>query len=248
MEPVNVSYAEVKRHLAAGAQMKWIDADPEYMVFAIDPPFCCVAVVDKTSDDGQDFNNNLKADSLLSAGVITAEEQRDKDLKLANSSRLAITVADKVATAYVPVPGTFGDGVGRWVAGGYCLVGSFDQDCRLKVYVEDKDRVIAALLGGLTDDQIKAAGPIQQLGGLSMPNYPLVKSFTDDELPEPQQGWHAWPTPMGNSEAPMGEIEIEPLGGYAHCEAGLYLKMIVSCPNIVADTWFWADIFWGKKE
>lgn len=231
--------------------VQWVVLDDgiTYWLKALDGYFSleCMVPANQPEDAAQiDFEANYKAQGNQSpTSVVTTQfELNNKDLKLA---RCKVAIVEGAGTVYLPVPGTFGaPGQGRYVAGGYALVDSYDADDFVCVYVEDKDRHLAAAYGtaaelerSMTDEEMQGQG--------DFPAYPVVKSYTDDELPEEHRGWHFWPLVVGNNLAPYGETEIDPIGGYGFIPAGFYVKIVVTRPNVSNGTSQF-DIFWGKKE
>lgn len=186
----------------------------------------------------------------------TRFERSDIDLKLARGKAEVVAGTPNQAIAYIKSPGDFGSGLSRWASGGYALVQYYDPDDYVSVYVEDKDRNIAwALAMGndpnaqapMSDADVVALGILPQPFGQAFPQYPILKSYTDDELDVSQQGWHFWPLAQGNGLLPYGETDIETIGFYGNIPAGLYIKMVLTRPNVSTGT-LRVDVFWGKSE
>lgn len=172
--------------------------------------------------------------------VTTQYELNDKDIKLSKIKATVVSGSPNKAEFSLKIPGTFGnDNDGRYIAGGDGWIDTFDSDDYLLAGIFDNDRLIAAAYGNLTDDQMIAQG--------DYPNYPLIKSFNDTEVSDDNQGWYFWPLAQGYALAPMGEIEFEPIAGYGHLPAGLYITITVIRPNVASGN-IRCNLFWGKKE
>ncbi len=240
--PVN-SWSEYKSTIIGDKEcnVQYAETSGYYELYASEAMFIWTIALVKDSDDANDFEANYKANSNkpIKELVTTQFEKDDKDLKLARSK---IVIAAGYGHALIPVPGTFGaTGSGRWVAGGNALIDTWDGDDYIMVYVTDEDRLLAAAYGGLTDEQMIGQG--------DFPTYPIVKSYTDDELTLENQGWHFWPYFSANGVDPAGETEVDPIGGYGFIPAGFYLKITVTRSNPLKPTGTaYFDIFWGKKS
>jgi hypothetical protein len=189
--------------------------------------------------------NQVQTVNINNAPIVTTQyELNDKTLKL---GRVKVTIADNVGILYCKVPGTFGaDGAGRYVAGGEAIIDTYDPDDYAMVYIEDFDRLIAAAYGAgaglgrsMTDAEMIAQG--------DYPAYPILRSYTDDELDAANQGWYFYAEAQGNNLPPYGIMDIEPIGGYGFIPSGLYMKIVVNRPNVATGTTR-INIFWGKKE
>jgi hypothetical protein len=207
--------------------------------------------------DQEDFENNYKENGNQSPNttVTTQFEFNNKDLKLAKCKG-QVDQATKQATAYLLVPGQFGVDDGRWIAGGYATTDSFDPDDYASVYFEDKDRIIAWALAKAQDPNATAPvsdETVQQMGVLpapfneAFPAYPIVKSYTDDDLPVENQGWYFDPVAQGSNLPPVGYCDIEPIARYGHAIAGMYLKIVWTRANLDTGT-IRISVWWGKKE
>lgn len=185
--------------------------------------------------------------------VITQYEKNDKDLKLAKVK----AVVDNSGTAItsLKIPGTFGSGDGRYVAGGYGIAEDYNPDDYVTVRIEDSDRVLALLLARqlnpsatapLSDQQVQEMGNIPNIG--EFPQYPILRSYTDDDFSEVNQGWYFWPLAQGNNLPPVGEVEIEPIGGYGFLPSGLYIILTYHRPDGITSGTLRANFWWGKKE
>lgn len=186
--------------------------------------------------------------------VTTQYELNDKDLKLAKAMG-TLDATTHQAVMYLKVPGTPGTTDGRYIAGGYAISEDYNKDDYVDVYAEDVDRIIAwgvALsinpnaTAPVSDATVIAAGVIPGYG--AFPQYPIIKSYTDDEADAANRGWYFWPLAMGNSAAPAGECEVEPIGGYGFMPAGFYLKLIYIRPNTLTTGSCRVNFYWGKKE
>jgi hypothetical protein len=185
----------------------------------------------------------------VTSTVTTQFERTDLDLKMA---RIKTTVASNVGIASILVPGTFGVDDGRYIAGGYGMIDTYDPDDYLVVTIEDTDRAICAAMGLATDGTADAT--IQGMGVLpgalsgfgALPNYPVIKSYTDTDVPSENAGWYFYPLAQGSTLSPIGEIEVEPLGFYGHIPSGLYLVFTINRPNVATGT-LRGDIFWGES-
>lgn len=213
------------------------------------------AVVNDGSNDIIDINTAIIfLKNGLPKEVVTQYEKNDKDLKLCKAQG-DVDPETKTAVMYVKIPGTPGDpNSGRWMAGGEAILDSFDWGDHAEVYVEDKDRMIAwgiALAQDpnatepVSDDFIKQAGVLPAPFNEAFPEYPTVKSFTEEEVAEENKGWFFYPESMG-SQPPYGILDVTPIGGYGFGPPGFYLKIIVKRPNLTIGT-ARINVFWGKK-
>jgi hypothetical protein len=199
--------------------------------------------------NGVPLPSNQVQNVSVSNAITTQFERTDINLKIA---KVKATVTNGVATINILVPGAFGSGVGRYLAGGYAMIDTFDPDDFLMVSCADNDRNICAALGlatdGTADATVRSMGVLP--GALSafgaLPNYPLIKGYTDTGVPTANQGWYFYPLVMGNNLPPMGEIEVEPLGWYGQLPAGLYAVFTVTRPNVQTGT-LRGNIFWGDS-
>ena len=259
---INVSWSDLKAFAEQrSVSVQWIIANDRYNLAAIDGAMELTAQIPivespENGSDQKDFEDNFKPKGNMSPNslVTTQFEVNDKDLKLAKCKG-NVDPDTKQALVYIQVPGTFGVDDGRWVAGGYAVVDTFDFDDYYKVYIEDKDRKIAwaMALGAdptatapLSDETIQGMGVLPGIGE-AFPNYPVVKSYTDDDLSEENQGWYTDPIAMGSSLDPVGYCEIEPIAGYGHCPAGFYIKLVLVRQNKTTGT-MRASLWWGKRE
>jgi len=183
--------------------------------------------------------------------VVTQYEYNDKDLKLAKGTADVDETGKAVIS--VKVPGTFGSSDGRYVAGGYAICEDYNKDDYVTVRILDNDRAIAMALAlsqdpnatePLSDAAVQGLGDIPGFG--AFPLYPVVKSYTDDELDPANQGWYFWPLIVNGSTA--GECEVEPIGGYGFLPAGMYIVITYQRPNGVTTGSCKVNFYWGKKE
>jgi hypothetical protein len=270
---LNLSWGDIKAFsIARKASLQWFIANNSYYIAVFDGRVgltCQIPMDGSAPDDQTDFETNYKTSpqtNLPPTGVVTTQyELNNKDLKLAKigANIQPITGWDQVSglpdayqfgnasqcvsgfyDAYILSSGTFGqDFSGRYVAGGYSNLDSYDIDDFMIVSIEDKDRILAGIYGQqagtdpLTDAQMQAQG--------DYPDYPSLRFYTDTELPLEQQGWFFWPVAMGNNIPPIGECEVEPLGGYGFIPAGFYLKIRVLRPHVPTGI-LRICVYWGK--
>lgn len=217
---------------------------------------CLIAKTDPANEEQVDFEANNKATWVteLRREVFTQYEKDDKDLKLAKAKEVVNPSTSK-ATVSLKVPGTFGvDPDARFIAGGYGFISDYDSDDYVTCRCYDHDRKVAWAVALAQDPNATAPIPdevIRQMGVLpapisrAFPDYPLAKGYTDDDLPEANRGWWTWPMPMGNNLQPMGECEVEPIGGYGKIPAGFYID--VTLHRTKTTGWIQLCYFWGKK-
>jgi hypothetical protein len=191
MEPINTTYLELKRHLTGGAQLKWIDADPRYFVYAIDPPFTVMCCLQKGSADAIDFENNLKADHAMNSNITTQFEKRDKTVKLSCAEALCDSTTG-LATILLKIPGTPGSGDGRWISGGHAWLGGDwnSGDKIVGVWFTDEDNILGMGAGA------------------------TVASYTDDEVDSANRGWFIPKNPSTISVEAIGGYGFAPAGFY----------------------------------
>jgi len=187
------------------------------------------------------------------ATVTTQFEQTNKVLKLACSS--ATVNSSGTAIVSVKVPGTFGSGQGRYVIGGYGISADYNFGDIVTCRIEDTDRIIAwkvalainpAATSPVSDAFIQGMGIIPNIGQ-SFPQYPIVQSYTDDDMPSTNQGWFFWPLALGNSLPPIGEVEINPIGGYGFIPAGFYVIITYQRPSGIITGAINVNFDWGKE-
>lgn len=186
--------------------------------------------------------------------VVTQYEKEDKVLRLAKAK--GVVDETGTATVYVLVPGEFGSGDGRWLAGGYGISEDYHPDDYVCCHIEDKDRILAMMMAQsmdpeatapVPDEVVQAAGVIEGIGQ-AFPRYPLIQSYTDWDQPEENQGWYFWPLAMGNNLPPIGEMEINPIGGYGFAPSGFYIKILYKRPEGITTGSVRVNLDWGRKE
>lgn len=249
---IRLSWTEFKNTIDnRNLSIQWLDANGNYYLKGYDGNFGIECILNKTinTDEVQDFETNYKSlgNQSPKTQVITQFELNNKDLKVA-CGQASVDAITKTATVYIKTPGTFGGAnEGRYVAGGEAYVEDFEWGDLGKVWIEDKDRLLAVVYGeqlGLgrsaTDGEMQASSPYT--------NYPIVKSYTDDELSASNQdGWFFKPLALGSTLVPCGFIKIEPIGGYGFIPAGMYLKVELNRPTKITGT-IRVNIYWGKLE
>lgn len=253
---VSLNWSEFKNQIVSREiPIQYIESSEYYYLCAFDGNFeidTTISTVD--NDDKTDFETNFKAAANVSpsAQVTTQYEKNDKDLKLARG-KCSVDPETRTAEIAIKVPGTFGSGQGRYVLGGYGFTSDYNIDDVATVRVEDKDRNIAWAIAlsmnpdatePLSDETVKALGAIPGIG--AFPDYPVVKSYTDDELDADNQGWYFYPVYIGNDIC-VGEVEVNPIGGYAFLPAGFYLVVTYQRPEGITTGTIRVDIDWGKK-
>lgn len=260
---LNIQWSDLKEFATSRSiSIQYIIANGQYYLFASDGPMQVTAQIlmdGSQSDDQTDFETNFKPNANqpilpVLTSVTTQYEKNDKILKLAKG--YAAVDSSNTATIYVKVPGTFGTGEGRYVIGGYAISSDYNADDFCTCYVEDKDRIIALMIAQagnpsatipVDDSVVQGMGVIPGIGQ-AFPNYPVVQSYTDDEQSADSQGWYFWPLSQGHDEAPVGEIEINPIGGYGFMPAGFYLKIVYNRPSDIVTGALRVNIDWGKKD
>lgn len=168
--------------------------------------------------------------------VVTQYELNNKDLKLAR----AVGEVDSTGqvTLSMKIPGAWGTGPGRYIEGGYAISEDYNKDDYVLIWVSDDDRNIAMMIAQAQNPSATTPVPdsvIQGMGiipgiGVAMPNYPIVKTYYDDDvqaenLTNQYAGWYFWPLAQGHNLDPVGETEVESISGYALGPSGLYLKI-----------------------
>lgn len=186
--------------------------------------------------------------------VVTQYELNDKTLKLARAK--GEVDESRQVLLYFKVPGTFGSGQGRFVVGGYGISEDYNKDDFVIVRIEDKDRIIAMMIAQsmdpeatepVSDETVQGVGVIPGIGE-AFPAYPMIRSYTDEEAPEENRGWYFWPIAQGNNLPPVGEVEVNPIGGYGFIPSGFYIKLVYQRPEGVTTGSFRANIDWGRRE
>jgi hypothetical protein len=196
-----VTWAALKNFSASRkVPIHYIDLIDRYLLKTMSPPFELECIIKKNEDLSalSDFEENYKESSNvpLESRVITHFEMDDKRLQLA--SDVSDFDVNGEAEILVQVPGTFNPSVpSRYMAGGYANIDQYTFGDRMyAVDLVDVDNILG--MGANT----------------------VLTSFCDVDLPEDQQGWRFWA-----SEGGEGEIEIEPIGGFAQIPGGLYIRV-----------------------
>lgn len=233
-----------------GLSIQWIDLNDHYFMKAIDGGFTLECTLHKSGPESAavaEFEGSYKdvGNASPKSEVKTQFERDDLTIKMA---RVKETIVNGSARIALKVPGTPGVDEGRFLAGGYGMMDSYDPDDVLNCTIEDDDRVIAwgvalaldpAAVAPVSDATVQAMG--------DYPNYPVLGSYTDDEVDAENQGWYFWPLSQGNAQPPIGEVELEPLGFYGAVPAGFYLIFTITRPNVSGGI-IRGDIIWGKRE
>lgn len=71
----------------------------------------------------------------------------------------------------------------------------------------------------------------------------VLANYEDSDMASGSQGWYFEPDANGT-----GFIEIEPIGGYAYINEGLYLKLNFKKHGSSTATKVFVNIWWGKEE
>lgn len=235
--------------------IQWILVDEiTYRIRAYDGVFGldCTIPLDGNSDQ-VDFETNFKNNGNKSpyTQVTTQYEVNDKDLKLARGS--ANVDESKTALISIKIPGIFGSGNGRYIAGGYGISDDYDKDDFALAWISDEDRNIGWAVAlsqnqnanaPIPDEVIKGMGYIPGIG--SFPNYPIIKSFNDEDLPKDNRGWYFWSDARGNGQAPCGEVEIEPIAGYGFLPSGFYINISYNRKTLTTGS-LRLNIYWGQR-
>jgi hypothetical protein len=151
--------------------------------------------------------------------VITEFELEDKVLRLATVG--GVYDENGECEIEIKVPGDFDPlDPSRFVAEAYILTDRFYFGDKLtQIFVVDKDNVIGY-----------GAGVV-------------IERYYDVDAPLMNQGWLFYPTHQN-----AGEIEIEPLGGFARIPGGLYIvarfKKLADSPATRVSAMVW----WGAKD
>lgn len=238
---------------------QWLDINNHYYISAFDGSFnigCILPKTDPASEEQLEFETGYKSNGNKTpkSEVVTQYEKDDKTLKLCRA--VGYVGEDGSASIYIKVPGQFGSGQGRYVVGGYGISADYDPDDYCSVFVEDKDRIIAWMIAQsqnpnasapVSDATVIAIGEIPGIG-IAFPSYPLIRSYTDNDCPTENQGWYFWPLATGTNTPPVGEIEVNPIGGYGFLPSGFYLKLVYQRPQGKTTGAMRANIDWGKEQ
>ena len=194
--------------------------------------------------------NKIVPQNLL---VTTQFELNNKDLKLARACA-EVDPATGQATISMRVPGTFGSADGRYIEGGYATTEDYNKDDYALVWISDDDRNIAMMVAlamnpaataPVADAIIQGMGVIAAIG-MALPNYPIIKTYYDDETPSENSGWYFWPVAQGNNLSAVGETEVESIAGYAFCPSGFYLKIQYCRPSGVTTGGIRINFQWAR--
>lgn len=237
--------------------IQWIDLGDRYFMRAFDSNFSLSCDVHKEleADDCADFEQNYMNNGNKSprSEVVTQFEKNDKTTKLARAKAI-IDPQTKKATILIKVPGIAGSGDGRYISGGYAISEDYDKDDYATVRVKDEDRLLAwqvalsqnpSATSPASDEMMQAIGVLEGVGDIS--NYPYIKSYTEDELEPENAGWYFWPSSMGANAAPIGETEVEALGGYGFLPSGFYIE-IAYHREVLTSGSIRVNLEWGKLE
>lgn len=164
-------------------------------------------------------NYAASANQKMKSSVVTEFELEDKVLRLASAEGTFDSSGDCVIE--VLVPGTFDPlNPSRLIAEAYIVEDVFGWGDRLtEVNIVDLDNILGAGAGY------------------------VVETYHDAEMPSSSQGWRFYPT-----EQSMGEIEVEPVGGFGRIPGGLYIQAKFKRATGNTATKIIADIWWGAKD
>jgi hypothetical protein len=205
--------------------------------------------------DVADFEANHKdnANAPLLSEVTTQFEKNDKTTKLCKA-KAQINAQTKTATILVKVPGVPGSGDGRFISGGFAIADDYDKDDYATARIKDEDRMLAwqvALaqdpnaIEPLSDAAMQAVGTLPEIGDIS--KYPYIRSYTEEDLDPENEGWFFWPLAQGNNLPPVGETEVEALGGYGFLPSGFYLEINYIRQTLTTGT-LRVNLEWGRLE
>lgn len=260
---INLQWSDLKAFaVTRSVSIQYFTANNIYYLAAADGSIEVTAQIplDGTATSDQtDFETNYKTNAnqpLLPVltTVTTQFEKTNKVLKLACAN--ASVNSSGTAIASIKVPGTFGSGQGRYVLGGYAISADYNVSDTAACRIEDVDRNIAMMVAlainpaatvPVSDATIQGMGVITSLGQ-AFPSYPVVQSYTDDQLPSENQGWFFWPLATGSSTPPAGEVEINPIGGYGFIPAGFYIIVTYQRPLGVTSGSININLDWGETS
>lgn len=200
----------------------YVDLIDRYFLKTKLDPFELECILKKNEDLSsiEDFELNYKdlSNIPLESRVVTHFELDDKRLQLA--SAVAQFDQNGEAEILVQVPGEFNPSVpSRYMAGGYANIDRYTFGDRMyAVDLVDVDNIL-----GMGADTV-------------------ITSFCDVDLPEEKQGWRFWA-----SEGGEGEIEIEPIGGFAAIPGGLYIRVRFRRAVNGTATKVACAVWWGVK-
>lgn len=258
MEFFYVNWTSIKNFVDhRNMSIQWVVIENTYRLRAYDGNFgldCSISL--DGNNDQLDFEANYKdkGNKSPSALVTTQHELNDKVLKLARAK--GNVDSNGKVELYFKVPGIFGSGDGRFLTGGYGISEDYNKDDYVFVTVEDKDRIIAWIVAQSQNSNATQPAPdsfIQGIGvipgiGRAFPSYPTIASYTEEDAAEENKGWYFWPNAQGNNLPPVGEVEINPIGGYGFAPSGFYMKLVYQRPSGITTGSFRANFDWGKKE
>jgi len=181
----------------------------------------CLIPTDVENADNIDWESNYasRANKSPKSKVLTEFELEDKVLRLASIE--GTFDVDGLCVLEILVPGTFDPfNPSRLIAQAYLLENVFGWGDRLiEVNIVDKDNVIG--YGANT----------------------VIEIYHDAEVPAANKGWRFYPTEQG-----MGEIEIEPVGGFGRIPGGVYIQAKVQRAVGNTATKLIADVWWGAPD
>lgn len=237
--------------------IQWISLGNRYSMKALDSNFSLSCDIHKEleTSDCEDFEQNYKdnGNKGIKSEVVTQFEKNDKTTKLAKAKADVNSQTGK-ATILVKVPGAIGSGDGRFISGGYAISEDYDKDDYITVRVKDEDRVLAwqiALIQNpeatepATDTAMQQIGELNGVGDIS--NYPYIRSYTEEDMSSENEGWFFWPTMIGNNLPPIGESEVEALGGYGFLPSGFYIEITYHRESLTNGS-IRVNFEWGKLE
>jgi hypothetical protein len=224
LKPIYVQWPVLKEFVdSRKVSIQYVEDQENYYLRALDGLFSLACDLTKSihQTDVLEFEQNYKALSNRPprSVVVPTSEFNDKTLKLA--SLQIDTDGSGRGEASMRVPGAFNgtDGRrdppcnGRYIEYG---IGWFKNpihgDKCLGIYVEDRDRILAQVMGGLSDEQMRDPS----MG--SLPSYPIIGSYTDDEMPSLNQGWYL------NASY---ETKIDAASGPGFVPSGMYIVVKV---------------------
>lgn len=186
--------------------------------------FIVHSVFMKGGSEETDFESVIsKFNTVNAKEVVDPLDKADKTLKLISGEGTFDENGECVID--IQVPGNPANGDKRFIAGGYAFQDAWAKGDRLtKIEVVD---VI-----GMIPEEARPAFPL----------YPVMGGYHDEEAAAENQGWRVYPAPSGS-----GEVEIEPIGGFAEVMSGLTLRMTFKKTVASAATWVGVDIWQARK-
>lgn len=181
----------------------------------------CLIPNDEADANFIDWDTNFAANANKSpkAKVLTEFELEDKVLRLASIEGEFDVNGE--CTLEIKVPGSFDPfNPNRLIAQAYILEDVFGWGDRLlEVNIIDKDNV-----AGYGADVV-------------------LERYHDHEVPADNKGWRFYPT-----ENEMGEIEIEPVGGFGRIPGGVYIQAKFKRKAGNTASKLIADVWWGAPD